>query len=284
MNEQIKAIIDRARRLLAGIAGTHVNVTLVGDRIEAHRAFHTQSPAIITTLCDALEAAERRAEDARAEQTRHLLLTTVADLKAQKAEAQSAAGRVAIRMLMEDHDPHTYSRCEDRECDHVRLAISALGDDAGRALLDRLTAAEARVADLESVRKEQAAKLRRHLDEIAELQERVGLAEGREAAAKANAEQMAGWLDARNAGLVQMARERDALRVKLAAAEVKAARLKSPIAKVCRCVNTTYAFDPARAVVLPLAGYSITAGVGCQSCGGSGAVIVEGAAQEGGAE
>lgn len=226
MNEQIQTIIDRARRLLAGIAGTHVNVTLVGDRIEAHRAFHTQSPAIITTLCDALEAAERRAEDARAEQTRHLLLTTVADLKAQKAEAQSAAGRVAIRMLMEDHDPHTYSRCEDRECDHVRLAISALGDDAGRALLDRLTAAEARVADMESVREEQAAKLRRHLDEIAELQERVGLAEGREAAAKANAEQMAGWLDARNAGLVQMARERDALR-----AEVEALKAQRDVAR-----------------------------------------------------
>lgn len=128
---------------------------------------------------------------------------------------------------------------------------------------------------LRGIRDEQSAKLRRHLDEIAELQDRAGLAEGREAAAKANAEQMAGWLDARNAGLVQMAGERDALREKLAAAEAKAARVKAPTAKVCRCVNTTYAFDPARAVVLPLAGYSITAGVGCPSCGGSGAVIVE---------
>lgn len=38
--------------------------------------------------------------------------------------------------------------------------------DPARTLLDRLTAAEARVADLESAREEQAAKLRRHLDEL----------------------------------------------------------------------------------------------------------------------
>lgn len=66
MNEQVKTIIDRARRLLAGIAGTHVNVTLVGDRIEAHHAFHTQSPAIVDALCNAVVDAERRAEEAEA--------------------------------------------------------------------------------------------------------------------------------------------------------------------------------------------------------------------------
>jgi len=172
MNEQIQSIIDRARVLLAAAtpgplvvgvgevetedAGRHRAVLIhtdaycvaaCGSPTDPHSHADAEALAFavnnIGTLCDAVVDAERRAEEARAEQTRHLLLTTVADLKAQKAEAQAGAGRVAIRMLMEDHDPHTYSRCEDRECDHVRLALSALASDAGRALLDRLTAAEA---------------------------------------------------------------------------------------------------------------------------------------------
>lgn len=88
------------------------------------------------------DALKRRAENASAEMTRQKLLTTVATLKAQKADAQAGAGRVAIRMLMDDHDPDTYSRCQDRECDHVRLALAALGDDAGRDMIQSLRAAE----------------------------------------------------------------------------------------------------------------------------------------------
>jgi hypothetical protein len=84
------------------------------------------------------DALKRRAENASAEVTRQKLLTTVATLKAQKADAQAGAGRVAIRMLMDDHDPDTYSRCQDRECDHVRLALAALGDDAGRDMIQRV--------------------------------------------------------------------------------------------------------------------------------------------------
>lgn len=67
MDEQTQSIVDRARRLLAGIAGTRVDVTLVGDRIEAHHAFHTQSPAIVAALCTAVADAERRAEEAKIE-------------------------------------------------------------------------------------------------------------------------------------------------------------------------------------------------------------------------
>lgn len=127
-------------------------------------------------------------------------------------------------------------------------------------LLKAVGNALAYIADLRGIRDEQAAKLRRHLDQIAELQERAGIAEGREAAAKANAEQMAGWLDARNAGLVQMARERDALREKLAAAEAKAARM---VARVCAGCHGRG--------VAHLDGGSPR----CAACGGAGAVIVE---------
>lgn len=89
------------------------------------------------------DALKRRAEEALAERTRQMLLATAANLRAQKADAQAGAGRVAIRMLMEDHDPDTYSRCQDRECDHARLATAALGDGAGQDVIESLRAAEA---------------------------------------------------------------------------------------------------------------------------------------------
>lgn len=88
-------------------------------------------------------------------------------------------------------------------------------------LLKAVGNALAYIDHLKGIQAEQSAKLRRHLDEIAELRDRAGIAEGREACAKANAAEMAGWLSARNAGLVQMARDRDALRVEVEAMKVE---------------------------------------------------------------
>ena len=98
-------------------------------------------------------------------------------------------------------------------------------------------------------------------------------------------------LSRQNAGLVQMARdrdaaiaERDALRAELAqdaalraelAAEVK--RLKAIPSGLCVCVGATYSFDPGRNVIGQRTGYSITAGVGCPACGGRGVVVASGA-------
>ncbi len=45
----------------------------------------------------------------------------------------------------------------------------------------------------------------------------------------------------------------------------------------CKCVAVTYSFNPGRSVIAERVGYSITAGIGCPHCHGSGAVIVEGA-------
>ena len=130
-------------------------------------------------------------------------------------------------------------------------------------LVDAVGNALAYIDHLRGIRDEQAAKLRRHMDRIAELQERVGIAEGREAAAKANAEQMGGWLDARNAGLVQMARERDALREKLVALEAKIARLEARTARICSgCMGNGIVKFGADEVA------------NCKACGGAGAVLV----------
>ena len=173
------------------------------------------------TLCDALKHAERRAED---------------------AEAQAGAVRNAMddrggihTYYVGDHGWGSYEKCP--VCEDV---ADALATDAGRALLDRLHAAEA---------------------ECVALRDRAGIAEGREAAAKANAEQMAGWLDARNAGLVQMARERDALREKLAAVEAKVARMVARVCAGCHGCGLAH-----------LDGGSPR----CAACGGNGAVIVDG--------
>ncbi len=214
--------------------------------------------------------------------------------RVEEAEAQAAVMRAALTDAEDTIRDQAARFGAGFPCSVIDACEAAIATDAGRALLDRLTAAETRVADMESVREEQAAKLRRHLDELraaalhiedlesknarmedaeAErdaLRDRAGIAEGREACAKANAAEIAGRLDAQNAGLVQMARDRDLLRVKLDAAEAKAARLEARTARVCAgCVGTGIAKFGADEVV------------NCKACGGAGAVIVEGVAQRG---
>ncbi len=195
MNEQIQTIIDRARVLLAdatpgplavGVgevetedAGRHRAVLIHTDAYcvaacgspgEPHS--HADADALafavnnIGTLCDALVDAERRAAE---------------------TDAQAAAMREALveigREWTIDEDGCAF--CGDGlDGDHDgcpgMIASKALANPAGRALLDRMHAAETRVADLESVREDQAAKLRRHLDEIAEMGALHSVAEARE--------------------------------------------------------------------------------------------------------
>ena len=123
-------------------------------------------------------------------------------------------------------------------------------------------------------------------DENDALEQERGLAIGQRHAAIANLAERDAQLSRQNAGLVQMARDRDRaraeverLRVEIAkeaalraelAAEVK--RLKAAPAALCVCVGATYGFDPGRNVIGQRVGYSITAGVGCPACGGRGVV------------
>lgn len=291
MNEETKATIDRARALLSEATpgpwsvrhdGTAAWVDMGdvrrvawlghvrGDQNRRDARLMAAAPGLLAALCDALVHAERRAEKAEAQRDELTTLHRVADARERRLERELLAIWATVRPgepapLTERDVLHAV---EDVQSEAVSLrcvvvdCAKAIGNGSG-------CSTDASVEFMAMIPAEIRA-------ETSALRDRAGIAKGREAAAKANAEQMAGWLDARNAGLVQMARERDALREKLAALEAKAAQMKAPTAKVCRCVNTTYAFDPARAVVLPLAGYSITAGVGCPSCGGTGAVIVEG--------
>ena len=378
MNEQVQTIIDRARVLLAAatplpwVSRPGVDGSMSGRRLHAAvgpahesgndtKSWNAATAAAMAdaealafavnntgTLCNAVVDAERRAE---------------------KAEAQAADRLMfleGISLGFPDGEPRIFSHLGmDRESlIEFGRRLDAIRDiTAGdQSILDRLTAAETRVADLESVREEQAAKLRRHLDEIAEmgalhsvaearerrlerellavwatvrpdnpaptterdvlhavedvqsdavslraiiadcaaaigngsacskdasvefmamipaeihaeivaLRDRAGIAEGREACAKANAAEMAGRLDAQNAGLAQMARDRDALRVKLDAAEAKVARLEARTVRRCEVCNGHGAIRLA-----------IDDGQTCDTCDGSGAVIVEGTPQPG---
>lgn len=278
MNKQIQTIIDRARALLAAagskwddvaVAGTPSGYWAVanarGDYETAHAdaALIAAAPGLLATLCDALNAAQAREANAltaclcgrrgqcvwcRVED--HRLCAEAAELRAEEAEAAAAAMRLRVQEIAGDFNPG-HERENGQALAEMREALEdvAASHPAGRALLDRLHAAEA---------------------ERDALRERAGIAEGREAAAKANAEEVAGWLDARNAGLVQMARERDVLREKLAAAEANAARLEARTAGLCDCMAIPFAENKGAS--------------DCPECKGEGAVIVEGAAQEGGAE
>lgn len=273
MNEQIQTIIDRARELLA--AATPGPVTVYphprpgeccdesrvqwGDLVTTGRSMWTMIPMAdaealafavnnIGTLCDATVDAERRAKE---------------------AEAQAAAMQLRVQEIAGDFNPG-HERENGLALSEMREALEdvAANHPAGRALLDRLHAAEAKVAA---------------------LRDRAGIAEGREVCAKANAAEMAGRLDAQNAGLVRMARDRDA-----ALAEVEALKVERDVAdRECdrlraqvdadRQELTRMAEKVARVKARVCAGCMGTglagARVNCKSCGGSGVVIVEGVAQ-----
>ena len=143
MDEKTKTIIDRARALLAaatpgpwevcpdtrpdvrttcntgGFLGCgHIATVSRYDANEADAALIAAAPGLLATLCDAMEAAERRAEE---------------------AEAQAAATMAVIREIRE-------------------TCCAALGDGLEtivttgvvRILRDRLHAAESKVARLET--------------------------------------------------------------------------------------------------------------------------------------
>ena len=133
MDEKTKTIIDRARALLAAagskwddvaVAGTPggywavANARATYEAANADAALIAAAPGLLATLCDAMEAAERRAEE---------------------AEAQAAATMAVIREIRE-------------------TCCAALGDGLEtivttgvvRILRDRLHAAESKVARLET--------------------------------------------------------------------------------------------------------------------------------------
>ena len=86
--------------------------------------------------------------------------------RAVDAEAQAAVMRAALTDAEDTIRDQAARFGAGFPCSVIDACEAATATDAGRALLDRLTAAETRVADMESVREEQAAKLRRHLDEV----------------------------------------------------------------------------------------------------------------------
>lgn len=166
MNEQTQTIIDRARALLAGIAGTHVNVTLVGDQIEAHHAFHTQSPAIVAALCNAVVDAERRAEEA--EDERELLKqmlppgagvvgATIGELtrkcetlQAENEDLTAELNRACVELTASDEafesQARQYAAIRD-EIDALRAERDALKRRAEEAEAARLDVRKAEICD-----------------------------------------------------------------------------------------------------------------------------------------
>jgi len=200
------------------------------------------------------------------------------------------------------------------------LGLLAALCDENDALRQRAAAAEAGAAAMRDVE-------RRMSNEVVRLMDELATAHFRTENATAARDRAQGRLDNQCAGLVQMARdrdaalaERDALRAELAkvtavaareSSEVEAlkverdvadrecdrlraqvdadrqeltrmaetaARLKAIPAALCVCVAATYSFDPGRNVIGQRAGYTITAGVGCPACRGTGIAIVEGGA------
>lgn len=294
MDEKTKTIIDRARALLVSMAGvkmaaqqgcgplTHgIAVDILGarlfmeadDRIAAGTLQAiAAAPGMLTSLCDALESAERRAEE---------------------AEAQAAATMAVIREIRE-------------------TCCAALGDGLEtivttgvvRILRDRLHSAEARAVEDEQLRLrlvgDLAMEQRHHelargrLKEVysemdglrAELasvdagvcpscssawwarehdqnaaKDQVAAAETALRAERVRASVAQVATNAAVRDLVSMAGECEHLREKLAAAEAKSARM---VARVCAgCHGRGLAH---------LDGDSPR----CAACGGSGAVIVEG--------
>jgi hypothetical protein len=100
----------RARELLAGIADTSVTVTLIGPGAEAHRVFQTESPRLMSTLCEELDAAERRAmEEGAGAVAMRYSLNQVCEAKthsdaarvASCARVDTSAGRGIIRHIAE---------------------------------------------------------------------------------------------------------------------------------------------------------------------------------------
>jgi len=186
------------------------------------------------------------------------------------------------------------------------LGLLAALCDENDALRQRAAAAEAGAAAMRDVE-------RRMSNEVVRLMDELATAHFRTENATAARDRAQGRLDNQCAGLVQMARDRDAalaenraLRAEADAARVErdvadrecdrlraqvdadrqeltrmaetAARLKAIPAALCVCVAATYSFDPGRNVIGQRAGYTITAGVGCPACRGTGIAIVEGGA------
>lgn len=177
MNEQSKAIIDRARALLAAATpgpwhacgesrgwcdcgnvwsiptdAPVASATAVWEggelahaAVKANAALIAAAPSLLAAICDALESAERRAEEAEVRDAHN------------RAEVERVIGPTLVAMK--------------------RAGVDSL-PDATEEPIRRLDAAEA---------------------ERDAFRERAGIADGREGAAKANAEQMAGWMEARTA-------------------------------------------------------------------------------------
>jgi len=102
-------------------------------RCAATRALHAAAPGLLTALCDALNSAERRAEEAEAQAA--AMRALISEIReANIIAGEGAAGRIA----------------------QVKICDAALASDAGRALLDRLRAAEACIAEAETAQKMRA--------------------------------------------------------------------------------------------------------------------------------
>ena len=168
MTDEIRTIIDRARALLAAatpgpwevvgfwghryneygisskVAWDHPNkpmhfakvhptdVQPLGDALaRANASIIAAAPELLGTLCDALESAERRAEEAEAQAAAmHGVVSTLHEMASNGIQSSGPLSGMHPAILARLHN-----QCE-----------RALGDGAtGRALLDRLRDAEARV-------------------------------------------------------------------------------------------------------------------------------------------
>lgn len=160
MDEKTKTIIDRARALLAaatpgpwevcpdtrpdvrttcntgGFLGCgHIATVSRYDANEADAALIAAAPGLLATLCDAMESAERRAEEA----------------EAQAAAALNCISSSAHKLWrMPPADRTLATDAVWRDMAHFEPSAPA------RALLDRLHAAEARVAEVEAAQKMRA--------------------------------------------------------------------------------------------------------------------------------
>lgn len=156
-------------------AGMNQYFRIASTQREEDAALFAETPTLLATVCDEGDAL---------------------DLRVEQAEAQAAAMREALKLecdaryvnaVCNQHaefsvvgksggaeanacEAHAQALMESeggvRVVRYDTVTSRALSGNAGRALLDRLHAAETRVADLEGVCEEQAAKLRRHLDEL----------------------------------------------------------------------------------------------------------------------
>ncbi len=275
---------------------------------ERNAALIAAAPTLIATLCDEADAAELRAEEAEAGaaamreaaqdvideaarvaglgyDTRWLLTKRVPALKTALA---NPAGRTILERL---------ERAES-ERDEARRGVEQVSDLC-EATTDRAMAAENAQFAAEAERDaNRTAAENAYAAQIAAESER-GLAIGQRDAAFANLAEREAMLDNQNAGLVQMARERDALRADVEAtrierdfADMECDRLRAQIdadrETITRLAETVGRMEGRKAVVCidcggtgskrPNVGSTILypPGTHCDKCGGSGAVIVKG--------